>query len=88
MKHKAYLSFIGRTQKTAKTECGKTVKVTQLAIDCDADCPDCRAEVDRTYDALASVAAFQKKEFGPSAAIAEVEKAAHEPRQYSTAYFF
>lgn len=41
--HLASVSFIGRTQKTAKTECGKVVSTTHIAVRVDADCPQCRA---------------------------------------------
>jgi len=33
--HKAAVGFIGRHQKTAKAECGRTVKTSAIAIDCD-----------------------------------------------------
>jgi hypothetical protein len=48
--HKAAVSFIGRMQKTAKTECGKIVKVAALAVESDCTCPECRTVIDRNWD--------------------------------------
>lgn len=56
MLHKAQMGFIGRAQKTARTECGKRVVCSQLAIDAATDCPACRAAVDATIAALNAVA--------------------------------
>jgi hypothetical protein len=45
------ITFLGKVagQKTAGTECGKRVKVADLAIDVDSDCPACRAAAEKTH---------------------------------------
>lgn len=44
--HVAKVGFVCHNQKTARTECGKTVAVANIAIDTDADCPACRAAME------------------------------------------
>lgn len=50
MLHKARVSFISRNQKTAKTECGKTVACANIAVQVDADCPACRAAAEDSFN--------------------------------------
>lgn len=87
MTHKAATSFISRTQKTAKTECGKTVEASEIAIDADCTCWECKAVIDGhwngAYEALEmSIAHGLDKEGELSGAM----DAAY-PRRYRTVYF-
>lgn len=84
---KAALSFIGRSQKTAKTECGKRVNCSQIAVDCETDCPECRAAVGRTIEALQSIAKYHEESFGASDMTRDAKATASDPRLYHTIYF-
>jgi hypothetical protein len=76
--HKAAMSFIGRTQKTAKTECGKIVKTSAIAIESDCTCIGCRAEVDTQWAAIADVrAALIAQGLEPRTSQAECEPPAN-----------
>jgi hypothetical protein len=88
VKHKAAMGFVSRFQKTAKTECGKVVKVSALAIECATDCPACRGAIEKSVSALITVAASLKARFGESDAPREAEAlAAHPDSMYRTIYF-
>jgi hypothetical protein len=88
MKHKAAMGFVSRFQKTAKTECGKSVKVASLAMEGATDCPACRAAIEKSVASLTTVAASLKERFGESDATREAEAlAAHPESMYRTIYF-
>lgn len=84
--HKAQFGWISRTQKTTKTECGKRVACSQIAIDKDTDCPGCRAAVDTSTSALLQIADSCAKQ-GNSQALVAVRAAAADPKRYRTIYF-
>lgn len=86
-KHKSSVGFVSLGQKTAKTECGKIVKVSALAIDCATDCPGCREKVQASIAALQSVAAEFRKRWGDIDTTREADKAAADPAIYNTARF-
>lgn len=89
--HKAYLSKIGRTQKTAKTECGMTVRTALIAVDCDATCSECRAVIDRSRSSMAEVAAmvapYENEAIAKSRADLVAFLKASETTKYRTVYF-
>lgn len=84
--HKASVSFIGRTQKTAKTECGKTVKTSLIAIDSDCSCPDCREVIDASFNSMREMAEHAKAS-GLDTGAAEAALRAADPKRYQTIYF-
>lgn len=84
--HKAYLSFIGRTQKTAKTECGRIVKTSAIAIDADCTCLGCRAEVDSQIAAARALADYAESKGTASAAELFALRSTH-TGLYRTVYF-
>lgn len=86
MIHKAIVSFVGRRQKTAKTCCGKTVKLSCIAINTDATCESCRAFVDaekESYEAAIDSAKACGLDSGPL----EVAFKNWFPVRYQTPYF-
>lgn len=85
--HKASVSFIGRTQKTAKTECGRVVKTSAIAINTDCTCPGCIAAVDDQWKGVAALIEHGKTVPGYDAAKAERELMADKPRRYHTIIF-
>ncbi len=84
--HKAYLSFIGHTQKTAKTECGKTVRTALIAVDADCTCIDCRAAVDANMAAMTELTQLARA-CGRDALKVEAALHAADPTRYHTHYF-
>lgn len=83
MKHKAQFGWIGRTQKTVKTECGKRIACSQIAIDADTDCPACRAAV----DAHCAAADEFVRRYGAHEAATAARQFAGDPNRYRTIYF-
>lgn len=82
MLHKASISFISRRQKTAKTACGKVVKASNIAVNVDADCPDCRAFADNELEGMKTVLASCPADSKAAEAFAK-----YEPLRYRTEYF-
>lgn len=87
VKHKAQFGWVGRTQKTAKTECGKRVACSSVAVDVDATCPACRATVDKSIESMLAVADSFVERLGEHKVVDEVRAAANDPRRYQTIYF-
>lgn len=89
--HKAYLSWITRSQKTAKTECGRKVTTSKIAVDCDPTCPECRAVVDKSRAAMAEIAAltgpYDNEALVKSRADLAQSLTESEARKYHTVYF-
>lgn len=81
--HKAIFGNIGRMQKTSKTCCGKSVKVSQIAVNCNATCPGCIAQVDEelaAYKEIIAISTLDTTELKASVA-------KFEPVRYQTVYF-
>lgn len=87
MTHKAYLTFIGRTQKTAKTECGRTVKTSDIAIDADCTCPGCIAAVDESFKGHEALLEHAKTLPGLNTDDLARTLEAARPGRYQTVYF-
>lgn len=84
--HKAAVSFISRTQKTAKTECGKIVKADLIAVNADCTCPGCIAAVDKLWVGNESMLALSK-ERGLDVTGLQASLTAARPLRYQTASF-
>lgn len=89
MKHKASLSFIGRTQKTAKTCCNKTVSTKYIAVHEDADCQECRAAADAELAGFKMIVESCRENGGSDANVTRLKETIHkyEPVRYRTTYF-
>lgn len=85
--HKSSVSFIGRTQKTAKTECGKTVKVASLAMYSKPTCPECVSVVEGSIKAMLSMATTTEEKYGASLLTREARDMAANPVMFHTVYF-
>jgi len=85
--HKASVGFIGRTQKTAKTECGRTVRTSLIAIDSDATCPGCRAKADKLLEGMKLIAEHGERTGLSTTNGVRDAIAKFEPVRYQTVYF-
>lgn len=84
--HKSAYSFIGRTQKTAKTECGKTVKTSAIAIDTDCTCPGCIDAVDKSWQSGLELLEYARAN-GTDVTKLQASLIESDPRKYHTTYF-
>lgn len=87
MLHKSQFGWIGRTQKTTKTECGKRVACSAIAVDADTDCPACRTAVDASTASMLVVATSFDTRPGCEGLIGELQACADDPNRYRTIYF-
>jgi hypothetical protein len=86
--HKARASCIGRTQKTAKTECGLTVRTISIAIDNDCTCLACMVNVDTLWvDMRAALDDAKKNNLAGTDDLEKALAAGHATR-YHTRYYF
>lgn len=85
--HKAVVGFISPSQKTAKTECGLTIKTTSIATEADCTCPGCRAVIDRYWQACDDLLSHAEQD-GTAPAHLRSDLENMRPQRYRTIYFF